>query len=351
MDNVLNFIKENRIAVYSATSLVVIALLKRFFNGPSAKKTNLSKKVIIVTGSSDGIGKVTAENLLKQGATVIFACRNENKTRNLISTFDKKYQENAIYMHLDLSSFKSVKEFIEEFYKKFDKLNILVNNAGAIIPEFKFTENNIESTLQMNTFAPMLLTQELLPLLNKNEGKVINVSSEGHKLSKFDAQKLKLWESLDWDYNKSSYSLLSQYCYSKLGNIYFTQYLQEYIFQKRLDVTTYSLHPGTIMTNMASDPAYFKIRLLIYLFYPLIWLVTKSVNKGAQTTLHLCYEDKKMLKSGEYYSNCKIESISQYAKWESIELRDGFIEVSRKIINKEASSVGLQFSLKVERHI
>ena len=351
MDKILNFIKENKIAVYSVAGLFFISLVKRYFNGPTAKPYKLTSKVIIVTGASDGIGRITAENLLKQGAIVVFACRNEKKTKDLINSFEKKYQQNAIYMNLDLSSFKSIKAFIYEFNKKFDKLNILVNNAGGIVSEFRYTEDNIESNLQINTFGPMLLTQELLPILNKNEGKIINVSSEAHKNLKFDTELLNIWGRDDWDYNKSKYEKISQYGYSKLGNVYFTQYLQEYIFQKRLDVVTYSLHPGVIMTNIASDPAFLKMRLFVYAFYPFFWLITKSLFKGAQTTLHLCYEEQKKLKSGEYYSDCQIRSVAPYANWESIELRDGFIEASRKHMNKEASKVGLEFTLKVERHI
>ena len=98
------------------------------FNRP---KTDLSKDLtgylIIVTGSSAGIGKITAFKLLKKGATVIFACRNQSKTNEVLNTLPEKLRQKAIFMKLDLSSLTSVENFVKEFTETYEKLDILIN--------------------------------------------------------------------------------------------------------------------------------------------------------------------------------------------------------------------------------
>lgn len=346
MDNIISFITKNKSYVLSFLGLSLLALIKRYSNGPTAKKRDLSGKVIIVTGASDGIGKITAEELLKQNATVVYACRNEEKTLKVINSLDKKYQENAIFIHLDLSSFSSIKKFVFDYKLKFNRLDILVNNAGIWSVEYQTTEDGIESTFQVNTFGPMVLTQELLGLLNKSSGKIVNVASKAHTRFAFNKEIIEnTWSQESWKFYKNDYGFYRQYCFSKLGNVYFNQYLHEYITANKLNIKTVALHPGVIHTEIAKDAT--KIKLIGFLLYPIFWLLTKSLYKGAQTTLHCCYEDE-ALKSGEYYRDCGEFPVHPHASWSQKENRYAYIELSRLVINNYGEKAGVKFTLSLD---
>lgn len=131
-------------------------------------------------------------------------------------------------MNLNLSSLASVNSFVNEIKRQYTGIDVLINNAGIINSKYKESEDNIEETLQVNTISHMYLTQELLELLNNNNGKVINVSSLGHKYFKLTNEKYAEMNSPDFKYSKN-YNSFNQYNISKLGNVYFTQYLQIYI--------------------------------------------------------------------------------------------------------------------------
>ena len=111
--------------------IVLGFIIKKWANGPlNPIKKDLTGKLIIVTGSSDGIGLETAKDLLRSNARVIFACRNKNKTQEIINKFPENYKKNAIFIQLDLASFKSIENFVKEIKSKYPKIDILINNAG-----------------------------------------------------------------------------------------------------------------------------------------------------------------------------------------------------------------------------
>ena len=329
---------------YKSTILLlsfIIFVLKRYFNGGQAmNQKSLKGKIIIVTGASDGIGVPTTQELLKNGAFVILACRNEAKTNSLINSFDKKYKENCIFMKLDLSSFESIKSFCEEIKKKFNKIDILVNNAGAVFNKYELTCDNIEQTFQVNTFGPMILTQELLSIVSE---KIINVASKSHTRITFDLSIMKSWENNSFLFNKANYGKYINYCYSKLGNVYFNQYLAEYIEKNNLKVKTAALHPGTIHTEIARDVSLY-LKIAIYIVYPIFWLITKTINSGAQTTLYLCYEDKNFI-NGEYYKDCHQTPVAPHALDKN--LRNMYIEWSRNMISYYGEKAKVKFNIKV----
>lgn len=112
----------------------MIYIVKKIFNRPKNwLKPSVEGKIIIFTGASDGIGKEAALQLFRDGATVIFACRNKEKTLTAINQLkEEKLKENAIFIEINLSSFVSIKKFVKEFKQKFRKLDILINNAAII---------------------------------------------------------------------------------------------------------------------------------------------------------------------------------------------------------------------------
>ena len=115
--------------------LIVIVILRYFIkrrvNGPlSPIKKDLTGKLIIVTGSSDGIGLETAKDLLRSNAKVIFACRNKNKTERIINEFPENLKQNSSFVQLDLESFKSIENFAKEIKLNYPKIDILINNVS-----------------------------------------------------------------------------------------------------------------------------------------------------------------------------------------------------------------------------
>lgn len=326
-------VSNKKAAIVSALCGFGLVLMRNYFNGPKTKLTkSMIGKVIIVTGASEGIGKETALQLLRDGATVIFACRDEKKTENVINKIPvQSERERAIFMHLDLSDFSSIKNFTNEFLSKFNQLDILVNNAGSVFRNFTKASNGIEKTFQVNTFGPMILTQNLLDILNKSKGRVVNVSSKGYQRFIFDKSQFESVNPEVYDFGEKNYSSFRQYFFSKLGNIYFTQYLHNYCIKNNIDVKVACLHPGVINTELSREYNGLFVFLVKLVVIPLTWLFMKTVKMGAQTTLHLCYLDEKEFKSGEYYSDCKVTPLMSHAT--DIQNRDTFVEFSRKILN------------------
>ena len=372
--------------IYLAIAIFIILLLKIYFNGPSAKVKDMTGKVVIVTGSSASIGKETAFDLIKQGAIVIFACRNESKTLSVINKLDSKYRDQAIYMNLNLNSFKSVRKFVEEFKKKFNKLDILINNAGTLFEDFIITEDGFEATLQTNTLSPILLTDLLYDTLVFSQGKCINVASDGHKHANYDTKRFdfnyflkkeikKEAENYDTtvnnrlnqnentpndiskihnrgDYSWSYATSFQQYCFSKLGNVYFTQFLDDFAFQNKDKIFTYSVHPGFIingrMNSLDSNSCF--VKFLLILLYPILYILSKSQNKGAQTTLHCCYAEDKDLISGGYYKDCKIGSLGKVAKADKKEQRKEYILKCFDLINSSGFSLENQYKVSMNKN-
>lgn len=334
------------ISVISA--LLVLLLLRKFFRGPNAKSKDMSGKIVIVTGSSSGIGKETAYELLKQGATVIFACRNETKTLQVIE-YTKEFAKTnnkeslnspfsrAMYMKLDLESLTSVVDFVHEFKSKFSSLDILINNAGYFADNYKLTEDGLEAMIQTNHYSHVLLTTLLLDHFKSEDGRVINIASQAYQQSNY-SKKLKTCFPKDTsDQFKELFNSFKgkacAYGNTKYANILFTEYLEE-TFRKNSfyeNMSCYSLHPGVVNSDFFN----FKensccMKFTFFIFYPIIYFMTKTNNDGAQTTLHLCYEDKKKLISGAFYSDCNVNKLIWVDK--DHELRDFLMNETNKVL-------------------
>lgn len=277
--------------------LVIFTKLR--FRGNACKSVaKLSGKTVIVTGANTGIGKETALDLARREARVILACRDTDKGQQAADHIRR--QTNAgelIVMKLDLASLKSVNEFCDDFKKNINQLDILVNNAGVFYTPYMKTEDGFELQFGVNHLGHFLLTNRLLDLLKKcSPSRVVIVSSGLHKRSHLDFAKVANPEESDYDKAKA-------YADSKLANVLFGKELS-----KRLEgsgITTYSLHPGVINTDLGRYLGYSKIFWAVT--YPLRWLFLKSPWYGAQTTIHCAVAEELETESGRYYGNCKEE--------------------------------------------
>ena len=319
---------------------------RRYFNGPTlSTKRSLTNQVIIITGSSAGIGKAAAVDLLESGATVVYACRNEKKTKAVFDELPDNAKARAHFIELNLSSLTSVRRFVDEFDALFDRLDVLINNAGTY-PDNEptsLTEDGIEVTWQSNYFGHYLLTTLLLDKnkFNQSEGRIINVSSWGHRQARTERIKA-LYESLDRGRNRFEIEIndavdestkLLLYADTKLANVLFTQHLKRNVLHGDYShILAYSLHPGVVLTEIwrgMMEKGSCVVRSLIYLTYPFIWYFTKDIQGGAQTTLYLVHEEKENLKNGEFYQNNAFIEMSPNGR--NDELAMGLMRFSKEI--------------------
>ena len=138
------------------------------------------------------------------------------------------------------------------------------------------------------------------------------------------------------------------YPLSKLGNVYFTQYLNKYLSEQNLKIKTVSLHPGVIPTNLFNEFNNIFVKSLLFLFYPIFWFCAKPLQYGAQTTLHACYVDFDKLESGKYYSDCAVQNLITPANEDDTQCRkkhDLFIKYSKELINQYGKKACVSFSI------
>ena len=139
-------------------------------------KNEFFNKVILITGGSSGLGKTYTDFFLKEGAKVI-VCSRRNNFKN------KFYNNNKFYFYkFDLVNVEKIKLLTKRIFKKFKKIDVLINNAGIAFPKKieKLDYKKLLNTFQVNFFAPAILTKEVLKLMKKNNyGRIINISSGG----------------------------------------------------------------------------------------------------------------------------------------------------------------------------
>jgi NAD(P)-dependent dehydrogenase (short-subunit alcohol dehydrogenase family) len=200
----------------------------------------INQQTILITGSTDGIGKLTALNLAKQNAQIIVHGRNEAKVKKVVNELKAKSSNQRIEgFTYDFSSLTEVRKFADDITKKFAKINVLINNAGVGFADNGKSQDGYELRFAVNYLAPFLLTHLMIPLLkNAAPSRIVNVSSAGQSPIDFDDVML-----------EKNFNAVQAYCQSKLALIMFTIDLADKL--KDENITVNSLHPGTYLnTNM-----------------------------------------------------------------------------------------------------
>lgn len=234
------------VGVLAAYILIYYSLIK----GARFKSNmTLKGKTAIVTGSNTGIGKTTALDLAKRGARVILACRNKQRAEAAVYDIRKESgNPEVLYMHLDLASLKSVRDFAVTFLKSEPRLDLLINNAGLIASGR--TEDGFGMAFGVNHLGHFLLTLLLLDRLKQAEhSRVVNVSALLHRLGSVDFNLLNTQKDLV--IGQSYWHAVRAYCHSKLCNVLFTRELANRL--EGTSVTCYCLHPGVIATEIGRN--------------------------------------------------------------------------------------------------
>jgi retinol dehydrogenase 12 len=275
--------------------------------GPKPKPTDLSGKISIVTGSNTGIGLETAKGLAEMGSHVVLACRSAGKAQAAVEDIIRRTGNRRVEaMVLDLSSLDSVRRFAKEFGARRDlgRLDLLVNNAGVMLPQRQESEDGIELTLQSNHVGHFLLTELLLPLLQQGGGRVVNVASALHRAAGF-------FDFSDIQQREETYTMFKAYRQSKLANLLFTMELDRRL--EGSNVTVNCCHPGNVMTEVTRNlPAWVNFlhgRFIYYLEAPFI----KKLENGAFTTLYVATSPEIEGQSGLYFVHCKTQRPAEAA--------------------------------------
>jgi len=247
----------------------------------------MNNKTILITGASTGIGLYSAMGLAKSGAEVVMVGRDEGRTARAVELVKIQSGNPAIsYLLADLSSLKDVRKLAQEVKSKYNKLDVLLNNAGAIHFWRQLSVDGYEMTLTLNHLNYFLLTDLLLELLKAGPaGRIVNVSSRAHYRGhvKFDDLQ-----------SQHGYNPMRAYSMSKLMNVLFT-----YELARRLqgtNVTANCLHPGFVASNFAVNNGWW-VRLGMAFMSGRI-----SVEEGSKCSIYLASSPEVQGISGKYFN-------------------------------------------------
>jgi NAD(P)-dependent dehydrogenase (short-subunit alcohol dehydrogenase family) len=247
----------------------------------------MQNKICLITGATSGIGQAAALSLAKLGATVIVAGRDETRCQKTLTKIrNETGNSNVDYLLADLSIQAQVRKLAEDFKSRYTRLDVLVNNAGAIFFLRRHSANGVEMTFALNHLAYFLLTNLLLDTLKASApARIVNVASNSHLGEHLDFDNLEL---------KRGYWAVRAYGRSKLANLYFT-----YELSRRLQgtgVTANAMHPGFVRTNMGANNGW-----LVRLFLPLVYLRSLTPAEGARTVVYLASSPEVEGVTGKYF--------------------------------------------------
>ena len=269
-------------------------------------------KRVLITGGNSGIGLVTAQALAQQGAEVVLAGRDSEKTEHALAKINTQASTPAVNLAVDLADLNAVRSLAEQFLSTYDRLDVLINNAGIFPAKQQFTADGFEMQIGVNHLAHFLLTHLLLDCLKASApARVITVTSMLHKKGTLDFDSFKGFDK---------YNAQQAYNQSKLANVMFGVELA-----KRLEgtsVTSNVLHPGAVATDIVRDLPWL-VRTAIGWFFI-------SPEKGAKTSIQLASDPALADVTGKYYNQGREEAYAEVADDEA--LRKKFWDFSAQAV-------------------
>ncbi|WPV01296.1 SDR family oxidoreductase [Mucilaginibacter sp. cycad4] len=274
-------------------------------------------KTTVITGATSGIGKATAMALAAQDHAVYLLVRNvikdEAVKQEIITQTGNKH---VCIIQCDLADLQSVRDAVAELSQKLMAINILINNAGAGFSERQVSRDGFEMTFAINHLGHFLLTTGLMPLLERGQARIINVSSEGHKLGKPNFDDLQ---------SAQNYSSFKAYGMAKLFNIYFARSLAQKFGDK--GILAFSLHPGAVNSSFADKLKGFD-KTLMKLARP--FMIT--TQQGAETSIYLATAPRLDKFNGCYFKKKKVAKTAVIAQ--DAAAQEKLWLISEKLISK-----------------
>lgn len=244
--------------------------------------------VVLITGSSSGIGKAAAAALAKTGAHIIMLCRNKERGEAALEEVRKASNNGNVRMMLcNLADLSDVRRFCNEFKSAYDRLDVLVNNAGVITPKRCTTEQGYEIQFGVNHLGHFLLTSLLIDLLVKSAPtRIVIVASDAHKSGRIHYEDINM---------EKKYTIWGAYSQSKLANILFSYELARKL--ENTGVTVNCLHPGAVATSIGIDRDTGARTFITSIFRPFFM----TPEKGADTIVYLASSKDVEGITGKYY--------------------------------------------------
>ena len=251
----------------------------------------MNGKVCLVTGSTDGIGKVSARVLAELGAKVIIVGRNPEKSAIVLAELKSiSGNENIDLLMADLAVMQEVRDLAEQVISRYDRIDVLLNNAGGYFTKHEITSDGLEMTFALNHMSYFLLTNKLMELLKYSApARIVNVSSDAHYGVDMEFENLN---------GEQEYKAWKAYQKSKLANVLFT-----YELLKKVpgNITVNCLHPGFVATNFGHNNGGF--------FGPVLKIAQRisaiDPEEGAKTSIFLCSAPEVKGVSGKYFYKCQ----------------------------------------------
>jgi len=251
----------------------------------------MSGRTCLITGASSGIGRATALELARMGASLVLVCRDRRRGEDTVDAIRRESGNRGVTLLLaDLSSQQSIRQLARDFLATERPLHVLINNAGVVNLQRQVTVDGFEEVFAVNHLAYFLLTHLLLERLEAcAPARIINVASDAHKFGGIDSDNLQ---------GERRYRAMRIYGQSKLANILFT-----YELARRLEgrgVTVNCLHPGAVATGLGKNNGSWA-RALIAMLRPFF----RTPDGGAATSIYLASAPEVAAVHGRYFVNCR----------------------------------------------
>ncbi len=267
---------------------------------------SMQGKVVVVTGSNVGIGFETVVGLAAQEATTVLACRNQAKAEAAAREVTRRtWNDDVHVVPLDLADLASVRKAAEEIRTRWDRLDVLVNNAGGTWSARQETAQGFEYTFGVNHLGHFSLTNLLLPRLRAGvPSRIINLTSVGHHAARRGMR----FEDLQ---SKKHYEAMEAYCRSKLANVLFTRQLAARLDAGGDAVTVNAAHPGPVRSSFGMDG---DLHGFMGFGMRLVRPFEISPKRGAKTSLYLATSPDVAGKTGQYWVRSKPGHMSRQAR-------------------------------------
>lgn len=263
-------------------------------------------KVVVITGATSGIGLVAAQRLAAMGARIVMVAREKGRAEKALASLPQSAGGGHTVHYADLSRLSEMKRVAGEIAIAEPKIDVLMNNAGALFGSRVVTEDGLEATFALNHMSYFVVTHGLWERLVSTKGaRIVNTASDAHEGAKLDFNDLQ---------SAHGYRGFKVYSRSKLCNILFTRELARRL--QGTAVTANSLHPGFVNTRFGDESGgMLSVGVRIAKNFAI------SVEKGAETMVHLASSNEVANVSGAYFYKCKAATPSKEAQDDQIAVR------------------------------
>lgn len=284
-------------------------------------------RIALVTGANSGLGYETAKALAMRGATVIMACRSPERGQAALDSIQAENPTgSARLMALDLASLKDVERFAEAFQAEYQQLDLLIANAGLMMPPYAKTEDGFELQIGTNHLGHFALVGRLLALVTATPAsRIVVLASTMHKAGKIDL------DDLHWE--RRSYNKTAAYGQSKLANLLFTYELQRRLEAAGSQTIATAAHPGWAATNLQREHAWMR-------FFGA--MMAQTPVEGSWPTLMAATSDD--VRGGQYCGPSGLMEMSGPARIVPSSARSHDDEMARELWDKSEELTGVTFA-------